>query len=451
MTTRRSLLVAALTTPPALSLAATATRPRLAAAIGPDFCGALRLSDRGQTLLDQAQGLANRDWRLANTPATRFRIGSVTKQFAAAAVLKLVEAGRLNLDDAVSRHLPDLPDTWRPLTLRQLLQHTAGIPDFTNLPSYPKLQVQRLKPADVLAEVARMPLEFTPGDRHAYSNSGYVLVGQLLEAVSGQGLAALLDRLLFQPLRLADTAVEQPGDVLARRALGYARDPGQPWRQADYIDMGVPHAAGAMVSTTHDLQRWNEALYGGRVLRPDLLTDMLTPGPGGYGLGVGVRQRPEGRVMAHGGGIDGFSAWLEYREATRRSLVVLSNVDGLQAMDAAARLTMALDGLPPLGDLPLFLRGSMNDWAATQPLRADGTRLVTELDLPAGDHTFKIASEDWQRLDLGGDGSVQPGRDHALLLRGGNLRLRTTAAGRWRFVLDLGDRRAPRLRVQALR
>jgi CubicO group peptidase (beta-lactamase class C family) len=425
------------------------------------FMGAVLVVEGDKVLIDRAFGQANLEWQQPNSTHTKFRIGSVTKQFTAAAVLLLEERGALKLADKVSLHLAGLPPVWAELTVQQLLNHTAGIPSFTELPSYAALQLQPLKPAEILAEVSRLPLEFTAGTKFNYSNSGYVLLGQLIEQLSGQSYAEFLRTQIFKPLGMANSSVESNSAVLHSRAAGYRPASEQPGglARAGYIDMGIPHAAGAIVSTTHDLLRWQQGLYGGKLLSATSLAKMLTPALNGYALGVQVAQpSPEaGRLMYHSGGIEGFSAWLQYQERGQKTMVVLSNVEGERAARLATRLMAAGQPPAPFATLPFFLRGSMNDWSVRDRLQPDGPqRWAIELALPAGAHTFKLASEDWRQIDLGADSDVpaqaqlQAGQAAKLATLGGNLRLNAPQAGRYRFSLDVRVPQAPRLTVLAL-
>lgn len=290
------------------------------------FMGAVLVAREGRILYETACGFAQAEWEVPNTPATRFRIGSVTKQFTAAAFLRLAEEGKLDLDDPAARHVPELPPAWQGITLRHLLNHTSGVPEFSRLPDYADRRRGPLELERSLNRLYAFPLESIPGAKFSYSNAGYILLTHILERVTGRKLAVYLRAQFFDPLGLADTDVDDNGTIVKHRAAGYYRPKGR-LTNAPYINMDVPLGAGALRSTTHDLWRWTEALMGGRVLAPASLTAMTTPGLGDYGLGVVVKEVRGRKVIEHGGSIEGFTAHLRYYPATQVTIVILANVN----------------------------------------------------------------------------------------------------------------------------
>ena len=275
-------------------------------AAGTRFMGAVLVAKDGKILFDRAYGLANVEWQVPNTPETRFRIGSITKQFTAAAVLWLEERGRLSIDDPIAKYIPDVPAAWQPITLRHLLNHTSGIPAFTSWPDYEILKRSPLELEKGLKRLREQPLEFAPGEKYSYSNSGYLLLGHIIEKVTGQNYGDFVHGQILVPLGLADTDADSNTAIITRRASGYVLANGR-LQNAPYINMEVPHAAGSLYSTTHDLLHWTEALMGGRLISTASLTKMTTPGKGDYGLGLVVRTVSDRKVIEHGGGIEGFN------------------------------------------------------------------------------------------------------------------------------------------------
>lgn len=290
------------------------------------FMGAVLVARDGRVIFETACGLAQAEWGVPNTTATRFRIGSVTKQFTAAAFLRLAEQGRLSLDDPAGRHVEGLPPAWEGMTLRHLLNHTSGIPEFSKLPDYADRRRGPLELEPSLRRLYAFPLESVPGEKFRYSNSGYILLTHILERVTGQTFAAFLREQFFEPLQLADTDVDANGAIVPQRAAGYIRPQGR-LANAPFINMDIPLGAGALRSTTHDLWRWTEALMDGRVVSADSVAAMTTPGLGDYGLGVVVKTRDGRRYIEHGGSIEGFTAHLRYYPETRITIVVLANVN----------------------------------------------------------------------------------------------------------------------------
>lgn len=313
------------------------------------FSGAVLVAKRGAVLFDRAYGLANREWDIPNTPTTHFRIGSVTKQFTAVAILLLEERGRLKISDPVSAHLTDAPAAWSRITLHHLLTHTSGIPNVTRDPEFILWKNQPATAVQMVGRFSKQPLEFPPGDRHAYSNSNYLVLGLIVERLTGQRFGEFLQENVLAPLGLKDSGLDSNLRILPRRASGYMRRNDQ-FLNAPYSDMTVPHAAGAMYSTTHDLWRWAEAIFGERLLTPASRAKLLTPGKGDYALGVRVSQAGGRRRIEHGGSIAGFTSSLDYYPGEGVTVVVLANMStpsvGL-ARELAAAVFGTVDDVNP--------------------------------------------------------------------------------------------------------
>jgi CubicO group peptidase (beta-lactamase class C family) len=313
--------------------------------------GAVLVARGDSVLYERGFGEADMEWGVPNAPDTRFRIGSVTKQFTAALVLQLVEEGRLALDGHVRDYLPEYPaETGGRLTVHHLLSHTGGVPNYTAQPGFMDGPARSTFTTDAfVATFSGLPLEFEPGTRFAYSNSGYFLLGALVERVTGQTYEAALRERILVPLGLTDTGYDRTGRILGRRAAGY-RKAGTGYEHAAYLDDSIPHAAGMLYSTVRDLHRWTRALHAGRPFRrPETLARMTTPVLDGYAYGLGVADAPLGertvRVVQHSGGINGFASMLTYLPDDGTTVVVLDNTEG-EAGAAAHALTRALYGLP---------------------------------------------------------------------------------------------------------
>jgi CubicO group peptidase (beta-lactamase class C family) len=289
---------------------------------------------RGDTILYRvARGEADIDKHVPLRPDAMFRIASVTKQFAAAALLKLVEAGKVELDDPLSKYVRGFPNGER-ITVLQLLNHTSGVKDYTGIPGYGDGPIrQDWSTAQMIDYFRDAPAEFAPGTKWAYSNSNYVLVGAVIEAASGEPWHAYLKRALFKPLGMRHTGYGHDPKVVARQVQGYTYD-GDRAVPMLRISMTQPHAAGGLVSSVDDLLKWNRALHEGRVLANDSYARMITPvgeaaGPGiGSGFGI-VRDSVRGRErLHHGGGIFGFNSELLYLPGPDITVAVLENEDG---------------------------------------------------------------------------------------------------------------------------
>ncbi len=304
------------------------------------FMGSVLVARGDTVIFNKGYGFANLEWDIPNSPTAKFRLGSVTKQFTAAAILLLEERGKLKIDDPVKKYLPDAPAAWDKITLFNLLTHTSGIPNFTSFPDYPSTEPFATTPEKLVARFRDKPLDFQPGEKFSYSNSGYVLLGYLLEKISGEKYAAFLQENIFTPLGMQDSGYDSNSAIIVHRAAGYAPGPNGPVN-AGYIDMSIPFSAGALYSTTEDLLRWEKGLFGGKVLSAPSLEKMTTPFKDDYALGVFVHKEKTGKRIEHGGGIEGFNTFLVYYPGDKVTVVALANLNG-QAVDAIAAKLGAL-------------------------------------------------------------------------------------------------------------
>jgi len=308
------------------------------------FSGAVLVARDGRILLDQGYGLANREWNIPNDGDTKFRLGSLTKQFTAVSIMLLNQQGKVDLDAPIKTWLPQAPAAWDAVTARHLLSHTAGIPNFTAFPDYEALKTQPATMEQLIARFSDRPLDFAPGARFAYSNSGYILLSAIIEAASGQTYADFVTANLFAPLGMTDSGYDRHDAILPRRASGYA--PGATGVvNADYVDMSIPTGAGALYSTTHDLLKWEQGLFGGRVLNPQSMTALTTPVRNDYAMGLLVTQADGKKLVWHNGAIEGFNTYMAYDPGDRTAVIVLGNLNG-EAPDklGAALVTLARGG-----------------------------------------------------------------------------------------------------------
>ncbi len=301
------------------------------------FMGAVLVARGSDVILNKGYGSANLEWDVPNTPATKFRLGSITKQFTAAAILLLAERGKLTLDDPIRKHVPDAPAAWDAITIFHLLTHTSGIPNFTSLPDYKTLKLEDTPVAKTIVSVRDKPLEFVPGERMSYSNSGYLVLGYVIERVTGASYEKFVTDNIFTPLGMKDSGYDSNAAVIARRASGYMPSPNGPVN-AGFVHMSIPHAAGALYSTTGDLLRWEQGLFGGKVISPASLARMTSPFKSDYGLGVAVRTVNGRKMVQHGGGIDGFNTFLAYYPDDKLTVAVLANLNGEAPTQLAAKL-----------------------------------------------------------------------------------------------------------------
>jgi CubicO group peptidase (beta-lactamase class C family) len=307
-----------------------------------EFMGSVLVARGDQILFNKAYGSANLEWDIANTPTTKYRIGSITKQFTAASILLLEERGKLKLEDPIKKFFSGAPAAWDGVTLRHLLTHTSGIPNFTSFPEYQKVKMTNTSRPDLIGLFKDSPLEFAPGEKWAYSNSGYLLLGYTIEKAAGVAYDEFVQTNIFKPLGMQDSGYDSNTTVIARRAAGYTRS-GETINNAEFVHMNIPHAAGGLYSTTEDLLRWQRGLYGGKLLSAASLTKMTTPFKNDYALGLGV-QTGKRKMYSHGGGIEGFNTHLAYYPDTQTTVVALANLNGNVPGEIVAKLGALVHG-----------------------------------------------------------------------------------------------------------
>jgi CubicO group peptidase (beta-lactamase class C family) len=311
------------------------------------------------TLVFNGWGKADYENDVPASAHTVYRIGSITKQFTSAAVMQLVEQRKVKLDDSIGTYLPTLPVAWRGVLVRQLLNHTSGIPSYTDIGQrWVRRWGEEMTPDTIVALTANEPLSFKPGTSWHYDNSGYVVLGMLVEKVAGRPWADDIAERLTKPLNLADTQNCGTRPIIVHRARGYEPAPNGQFVNATYLAMSQPYAAGAMCSTVGDLARWNRALGTGQVVSAASYRQMTTPEGAAataalkYGFGL-ARDTLAGRtVISHGGGINGFISSNAWFPDVELSVTVLTNsgaarADGLMAQVARAALGVPLLRLPP--------------------------------------------------------------------------------------------------------
>ena len=302
------------------------------------FSGTVLIAKEGKVVFEKAYGMANYEWSISNTIDTKFRLGSVTKQFGAAAILKLEEQGKLKTTDKACDYLPACPEIWKPVTIHQLLTHTSGIPNFTSFPEYAKLQALPSRYEEQVKSVWDKKMDFDPGTKWQYSNTGYVMLGQIIEKASGKPWETYLQQEIFTPAGMADTRADSNSDLIAKRAAGYAIKTGKP-TNAGYIDMHIPNVAGALISTTGDLYKWDRALTTNKILSEASRNKMWTADKNGYAYGWGIAKQNGKTEQSHGGGIDGFSTFLLRVPDDGVLIVVLSNFEDGKTGDVRRGLT----------------------------------------------------------------------------------------------------------------
>ena len=306
------------------------------------------------TLAYGAHGLANVDTWKAPTATTIYEIGSITKQFTSAAIMKLVEQGRVKLDDDLSKYVPQFPLQGKKVTIRQLLNHTSGIHSYTSSPAWQKTWSDELSPDAIVKFVAADTFDFAPGTAYRYNNTGYVLLGMVIEKASGQKYANYLDGQFFKPLGMRQTSYCPSKTADPTFALGYSRSPGVPVR-AQFLHLSHPFSAGALCSTVGDLVKWQRALDNGKVVSPSSYAlmstaDTLITGRRiNYGFGLVPGMYNGRKTVSHTGGINGFATAATYVPDDSLSIVVFTNFDGESPNRLVQNLLRVAYGDAPVG------------------------------------------------------------------------------------------------------
>lgn len=341
-------------------------------------------------VLRKGFGLANLELKVPMDPQHVFRIGSITKQFTAVGILQLVAAGKIKLDDDVSTYVPDFPAAGHKVTIAQLLNQTSGLPSYTDEKTWLTTWRQDLKPADLLAFTKGKPPLFTPGTDWAYSNTNYILLGEIIARVSGESYASYLQTKVLGPAGMQHSQYDSSEDVIPNRASGYAVAGPKKWKNAAYLSMTHPYSAGALVSTVDDLGKWDKALSAGTVLDAELLaqawTDTVLPDgrSAGYGYGWGIGTLGRFKTIEHGGGINGFAAYEMKVPDAGLYIAILSNSEAAAPLvgtgTLAFRMANAVLGAEPNERSVNLGPDQLKDFVGVYRLKEGGKRAVTMAD-----------------------------------------------------------------------
>lgn len=328
------------------------------------------------TLVMKGYGLADLELAVPTPPKATYEIGSVTKQFTAAAILLLAEQGKLSLDDEVTTFLPEYPTSGHRVTIRRLLNHTSGIKGYTEMPAFREFQRLTRPRQELVALFSHEPFEFAPGEQQTYNNSAFFLLGLVIEKVSGTSYESFVQTQLFDRVGMPDSYYCSERVVRKNHAHGYDTENGQLVLKG-YLEHLWPYAGGSLCSNTTDLVAWTRALHDGKVLKPDSYREMITPGVLNdgtkirYGLGIAVGDIGGRRAIAHGGGISGFLSEVEYYPDDDLVIVVLLNTNGPVAPRDLAR-QIADVVLPRPADRSRTFLGDLTPYTGTYTGRGRG-------------------------------------------------------------------------------
>ena len=296
------------------------------------FNGSALVAQNGKVIYKNGFGMANMEWDIPNTPDTRFRLGSITKQFTSMLTLQLVEQGKIKLDGKLSDYLPDYrKDIGDKVTIHHLLTHTSGIPSYTGQPNFfQDVSRNPYKVADFVKKFTSSDLEFEPGSKYTYNNSGYFLLGAIIEKVTGKTYEQALKENILDPLGMKNTGYDNHDPLIPKRASGYSKTPNG-YTNAAYLDMSIPYAAGSMYSTVEDLYLWDQALYTDKLISAQSKELMYKPFLQNYAYGwivtnasFKLNDQPL-QMITHGGGINGFATTIVRFPKDKNLIVILDN------------------------------------------------------------------------------------------------------------------------------
>jgi CubicO group peptidase (beta-lactamase class C family) len=299
------------------------------------FSGTVLVAENGKVLFKKGYGMANIEWNIPNKPDTKFRIGSITKQFTSMLILQLVEQGKIDLEGKLSDYLPYYrKDTGDKITIHHLLTHTSGVPSYTSLPNFfEEISRDPYPVKEFIQKYCSGDLEFEPGSKFNYSNSGYFILGAVIEEVTGKSYEDVLMEKILDPVGMKGTGYDHHNTIIKNRATGYQKTL-DGYENSPYLDMSLPYAAGSLYSTVEDLYLWDQALYTEKLLSKKMKSlifkgHIKAMGQSyGYGWVIGKKKLPETKkelnTISHGGGINGFNTLIE-RLVDDRHLVVLFN------------------------------------------------------------------------------------------------------------------------------
>ncbi|MEO8208935.1 MAG: serine hydrolase [bacterium] len=295
------------------------------------FNGSALVAENGKIILEKGYGYANIEWKIPNAPDTKFRLASVTKQFTAMLTMQLVEQGKIKLDGKITDYLPYYPNktAGEKVTVHNLLNHTSGIPNMTNDRDFMQNKIRDpYDVKDLVVNYCSKDLEFEPGTKWSYSNSGYVILGAIIEEVTGKKYEDVLKENILIPLDMSNSGYDHSSAIIENRASGYDKSPAG-YTNTRYIDMSIPYSAGSMYSTVEDLFKWDQALYTDKLVSKETKDKIFTNYMNDYGYGWQIKNLKIGNVnknaVFHSGDIFGFTTLIKRYVDDNNCIILLSN------------------------------------------------------------------------------------------------------------------------------
>lgn len=291
-----------------------------------NFSGSVLIAKNGEILFEKSYGLANYEFDVPNTTQTRFEIGSMAKPFTAMGIMMLQKQGLLKVSEPLTKFIPDYPSGEK-ITVHHLLTHTSGLPDLMSIPNIRELTKSKTPLETTIEKLKKQPMAFSPGTEYRYCNAGYVILGYVIEQVSGQSYGDFLRENIFEPLKMNNTGFNDPRTVVKNRAVGYTATQGEGnLANAEYEDLSSVRGSAGLYSTVEDLYRWDRALYTEQLVNEQTLDQIFTPSEGRrYGYGWVISQRFDHKMIWHDGTTTGFQSYIARFVDDDACLIVLSN------------------------------------------------------------------------------------------------------------------------------
>jgi CubicO group peptidase (beta-lactamase class C family) len=310
------------------------------------FNGSALVAQKGKVLLEQGYGYKNATAKLLNDSNTIFQIGSITKQFTSAIILQLQEQHKLSVQDKLSKYIPDYPNG-DSITIENLLTHESGIYNYTNDDAYMQNNsANSIKLADLISLFKNKPLDFSPGTKYSYSNSGYVLLGYIIEKITGKSYFAVVKENIFNPLGMSHTGFDFKNLKSRDKATGYLKLTSKNIRVAPVVDSTVSYSAGSIFTTVGDLYKWDRALYTNKIVHDSSLQKAFTPYKNNYGYGWVIDSSYGKKVVMHEGGIFGFVSFIARIPADETCIILFENVQSAGLPKIAENINSILNQQP---------------------------------------------------------------------------------------------------------
>lgn len=345
------------------------------------------IAKNGEVLYRNAFGMANLELNVPMKPENVFEIGSITKQFTVVAILMLQEQGKLEVTDALTKYIPDYPTQGETITIHHLLNHTSGIKSYTSMPSFRSQARTDMTPTELIDVFKNEPMDFKPGEQYAYNNSAYIILGHIIELVSGKSYAAFIEENIFKPLGMNNSYYGDKSKIIEHRASGY--QPGDAgYRNADYLSMTLPYAGGSLMSCVDDMLLWSQAVHNNTLISEESKQLAFTEGKLQdnsriyYGYGWSIDTIGEYATIEHGGGIFGYTTYGIYVPSTNVYTIVLTNSNGANPRDVTVKIAAKALGVPYVTTAKntAVAAHEMEKWVGTYEFEDGAIRTISLVD-----------------------------------------------------------------------